>query len=236
MLEHDETMELLTKAKKGDENAKEILLKENTPLIKSIVKRFLNKGVEYDDLFSLASLGFVKAINNFDVSFNVRFSTYAVPLVMGEIKRYLRDDGYIKVSRAIKVLSFKISRYLDEYKLKNQEEPKISEIAEKFDVSEEDVIYALDSSKTPVSVFDRSEEDDTPLLDKLKGADKTDKVDELLILKDGISKLDERERKILILRYYRDMTQTQIANHFGLSQVQISRIESKIYEKLKKEF
>lgn len=236
MLEHSEAMELLTKAKKGDENAKEILITENTPLLKSIIKRFLNKGIEYDDLFSLASLGLIKAINNFDTSFNVRFSTYVVPMVMGEIKRYLRDDGYIKVSRRIKVLSFKIARFSEEYKLSHDDDPKISEIAAHFSVSEEDVVYALDSSKMPVSVFERSEEDDTPLLDRLKCGDKTDKIDEMLILKEGISKLDDREKKILLLRYFRDMTQSQIAGYFGLSQVQISRIESKIYEKLKKEF
>lgn len=236
MLEHNETMELLTKAKAGDESAKELLIKENTPLIKSIVKRFMNKGVEYDDLFSLASLGFVKAINNFDLNFNVRFSTYVVPMVMGEIKRYLRDDGYIKVSRAIKVLSFKISRFSEEYRASHKEDPKISEIAAKFNVPEEDVVCALDSARMPVSVFESSDEDDTPLIDRLKCGDKTERIDELIVLKEGISKLDERERKILILRYYRDMTQTQIANYFGLSQVQISRIENKIYEKLKKEF
>lgn len=236
MPEHSETMELLAKAKSGDENAKEILIKENTPLMKSIIRRFTNKGIDYDDLFSLASLGLVKAINNFDTSFNVRFSTYVVPMVMGEIKRFLRDDGYIKVSRAIKVLSFKIARYSEEYKLTHKEEPKISDIAEKFGVSEEDVVCALDASKTPVSVYESSDGDDTPLLDRLKCSDKTEKIDELIILKGGIAKLDEREKKILLLRYYRDMTQSQIASYFGLSQVQISRLESKIYEKLKKEF
>lgn len=134
------------------------------------------------------------------------------------------------------MLSYKINRFIDEYRKINSVEPKISEIAKNFDVTEEEVVYAIDAVKLPVSIFESTNEDDTPLIDKIKGKDYEKEIDEKLILKKGINKLNDREKKIVLLRFYRDMTQGQIAEYFGLSQVQISRIEAKIMEKLKKEF
>ena len=153
MLEHDEFIKYLQKAKEGDEYAKQIIFENNTPLIKSIIRRFKNKGVEYDDLYQIACIGFLKAINNFDFSFNVKFSTYSVPMVIGEIKRYMRDNGAIKVSRSLKSLANKISRFIDEFQTKNSIAPSIEQIAKQFNVSEDDVVIAIDSVKMPLSIL-----------------------------------------------------------------------------------
>ncbi len=239
MLEHLETMELLRLAKMGDEMAKERLLIENSPLIKSIIRRFKSFGIEYDDLYQQAVVGFMKAINHFDTSFNVRFSTYVVPMVLGEVKRFLRDDGYIKVSRAVKVLSYKIAKFQETFRTENMREAKLEDVAKHFGITEVEVVYAMESLKSPISVFEKidgEEESNCTLLDRLSISKDTREVEDKILLKSAIETLDERERKILILRYYRDMTQGEIAKYFGLSQVQISRIESKIMEKLRAKF
>lgn len=239
MLEHEETMQLVKLAKLGDEEAKNILVSENSPLIKSIIKRFRNFGIEYEDLYQLACVGFMKAVNNFDEGFEVRFSTYVVPMVLGEVKRFLRDDGYVKVSRALKVLSYKISRFQDDFRKEFEKEPTISQIAEKFEIDETQVVFALDCVKQPISIYEKTDEDDersSMLMDKIADANSAKDVDEALILKGAIANLDDREKKIIIFRYYRDMTQGEVAKYFGLSQVQISRLEAKIIEKLRKSF
>lgn len=238
MLEYKETAELLLKAKDGDQAAKEMLLVHNTPLLKSIIKRFYNKGVEYDDLFQLASMGFIKAIKNFNFSFNVKFSTYAVPMIMGEIKRFLRDDGYIKVSRSLKVLYNKIYKYVELCR-KSANEPTIEEIAAYLSVSAEDVVLAMECVKMPVSLFEKSEEGNERslnLIDKLVLNDTTDDTVDKIVLKSILSELNEREKKIIMLRYFRDMTQGEVAKVLGVSQVQVSRLESKILERIKKKF
>ena len=238
MLDQKETAELLLRAKEGDCEAKEKLIVHNTPLLKSIIKRFCNKGVEYDDLFQLASMGFIKAIKNFNFSFNVKFSTYAVPMIAGEIKRFLRDDGYIKVSRSLKVLCNKIYKYA-EIRRKAGKEPTIEEIACHLKVSPEDVVLAMECVKMPLSLFEKSEEGNErslSLIDKLTAGDSTEDTIDKIVLKNILSELSERERKIIMLRYFRDMTQGEVAKILGVSQVQISRLEAKILEKIKKRF
>ena len=238
MLDHNETAELLKRAKEGDAEAKEKLIVHNTPLLKSIIKRFCNKGVEYDDLFQLASMGFIKAIKNFNFSFNVKFSTYAVPMIAGEIKRFLRDDGYIKDSRSLKVLCNKIYKYA-ENRRKAGKEPTVEEIASHLKVSSEDVILAMECVKMPLSLFEKSEEGNErslSLIDKLGAADSTEDVIDKIVLKNILAELSERERKIIMLRYFRDMTQGEVARILGVSQVQISRLEAKILEKIRKKF
>ena len=143
MLNVDETLKLVNLAQNGDENAKTILVNENSPLIKSVIKIYRNKGVEYDDLFQLGCLGFVKAINNFNESFGVKFSTYAVPMIAGEVKRFLRDDGSIKVSRALKTLNIQIEKYIQEYRQNHIDSPSIAELAKHFGVDEEEIVYAM---------------------------------------------------------------------------------------------
>lgn len=236
MLSRDQTIELLKQSKEGSEKAKEELLKANVNLIKSIVKRFLNKGVEYDDLYQLGCMGFLKAVNNFDEKYGVMFSTYAVPLIIGEIKRFMRDDGAIKVSRAVKVLANKINRYNGEYRAKNGSEPRIEDIAEHFNVETSDVVFAIDSARYPVSLNSSDGEDDdnkTELMDKISAPFEQEDLIDKIMLRSFIENLPEREKKVIMLRYFRDKTQSEIASELGVSQVQVSRMESKIIEKMK---
>lgn len=235
MLSHEETMRLLSLAADGDDNATERLIAENTPLLKSIVKRYMGKHIEYDDLFQIAGIGLLKAIKNFKQDFNVRFSTYAVPMILGEIKRQMRDDGYIKVSRSLKSLSSKITRYMDEVIKQGNDDPSVEQIARHFDISPSDVVFALDATRLPVSLYETTSDKDgkqTELVDRLP-TDEDRKMVQSLILKDMLSRLSERERKIIIYRFFRDMTQGEIAEKMGVSQVQISRLETKILDKLK---
>lgn len=233
MLEHDETLELIRKSQAGDRQAKSIIIESNMPLIKSIVKRFKNKYIEYEDLIQLGSLGLVKAINNFDTSYNVKFSTYAVPMITGEIKRFIRDDGAIKVSRAVKLLSSKITQFIDRFIKEFSREPNVEEIATEFGIEKEEVIYALDSSHMPVSLYDKYDDDGKNLIEKLPSNDNQDDVIDKIVLRDCIKDLSDREKLIIYLRYYKDRTQSDIARIIGISQVQVSRIESKVIAKMR---
>ena len=235
MIGHEETMALISKAQQGDESATTTLLTENAPLLKSIIKRFLGKHIEYEDLYQIASIGLLKSIKNFSQEHNVRFSTYAVPMILGEIKRYMRDDGYLKVSRSLKSLSGKITRYVDEKIKENGENPTVEEIAKHFDMEPTDVIFAMDATKLPVSLYDKANDNDgkqTELIEHLPTDDDKKMLDKV-ILKDMLGKLQPREQKIVILRYFRDMTQGEIARKLGVSQVQVSRLENRILKKLK---
>ena len=160
MLSQEKQLDYLRKAKNGDENSKEVLFTNNSPLIKSIIRRFKNKGIEYDDLYQIASIGFLKAINNFDESFGVKFSTYAVPMIIGEIKRFMRDNGAIKVSRTLKILANKISRFIDDYQTANSSSPSIEFIASEFSITPEEVVIALDSIKMPLSIYDKFDDEE----------------------------------------------------------------------------
>ncbi|MBQ3115607.1 MAG: SigB/SigF/SigG family RNA polymerase sigma factor [Clostridia bacterium] len=238
MLNQEELLDYIRKAKLGDEKAKEMIFLHNEPLIKSIIRRFKNKGVEYDDLYQIASIGFLKAINNFDESFCVKFSTYSVPMVIGEIKRYMRDNGAIKVSRTLKILANKINKFIDAYQTENNQSPSIETIAEKFEVSAEEVVVALDSVKMPLSIFDKFEDDDEgqELIDKIPYEDNEDSTLNKIQLSTIIETLSDREKKIIFLRYFRDKTQIEIAETMGVSQVQISRLENKIIDKIRLKF
>ena len=238
MLDQDQTLYLIDQAQRNDHFAKEKLVSENSPLIKSVIKRFINKGIEYDDLYQLGSLGFLKAINNFNKSFNVKFSTYAVPMIAGEIKRFLRDTGIMKISRSVKTLSFKIASYVEEYSRINESSPTIEEISKHFSVDVQDVVFAMESNKQILSLnMDVSDGDGKGIIleEKIASADNFDSVIDNMLLYKSISSLNERERKIIILRYFRDKTQKEVADVMGVSQVQISRIENKVIEKIKSE-
>jgi RNA polymerase sporulation-specific sigma factor len=233
MLDVDETNELIRRAKSGVGEAKEKLLLENTNLIKSIVKRYLGKGVEYDDLYQLASMGLIKAISGFDESFGVRFSTYAVPMIAGEIKRFMRDDGSIKVSRAIKGTAKRINLYIEEYTAEHGVQPTVKAIAQKFEMPESEVVFTMGSTRMPLSIYNQGEYKDEKgqeLLEKLALSDGQEDIIENLQLKCAIDSLPEREKKVIMLRYFRDMTQSEVAHMLGVSQVQVSRIETKIME------
>lgn len=231
----EETTLLIRRAKDGDEQAKDELVKANSPLIKSLIKRYLNKGIEYDDLFQLGSLGFVKAIYNYDESFDTKFSTYVVPMVIGEIKRFMRDDGAIKVSRAIKSQNIKINKYIEEYIKTEYKHPSYEEIAKHFNMDVSEVIFTMDSAKMPVSIYTPADDDDSKnnfLLDKYSTDTSDDMVDNI-VLKDVLKNLNERDKQIIVLRFFRDKTQSEIAKILGVSQVQVSRLENKIIEKMR---
>lgn len=237
MLDVEETNALIRRAKTGDSEAKERLLSENNNLIKSIVRRYLNKGVEYDDLYQLASMGLLKAINGFDESYNVRFSTYAVPMIAGEIKRFMRDDGSIKVSRALKSCAKQINKFIESYSAEHGTTPTIKIIAEKFSLPESEVVFTMGSSRMPVSLYSQSDYKDEKgqeLLSLLPAEDRQEEIIESLQLKTAIESLPEREKKVIMLRYFRDMTQSEVAAMLGVSQVQVSRIENKIMENFRR--
>ncbi len=231
MLIYEQMLALIRQAKNGDEGAKETLLSENVSLIKCIVKRYLNRGVEYDDLFQLASLGFLKAIAGFDENFGVRFSTYAVPMIAGEIKRFMRDDGSVKVSRTLKQTAKEMNAYIEQRTLETGKQPPVSEVAQKFGVEESEAVFILGSSKMPVSIYAGTEYKDgaeRELVESLPAMDTQEEMIDSLLIKGAIEALPERERKIIILRYFRDMTQSEVAKKIGVSQVQVSRLETKI--------
>lgn len=232
MLDNEKIVELVLRAQSGDQDAKEVLTQENSPLIKSLIKRFKDKGVEYDDLFQIGCIGFLKAINNFKTEFGVKFSTYVVPMVIGEIKRFMRDDGAIKVSRALKSLNIQINRFIEQFSSKNQRKPTIEEIAKKFQVEEQDVVMAMDSARMPISLYAPLEDEsgDLTVIDRVENENANDNMLDNLALKEMIKNLQEREKKIILLRYYFDKTQSEIAKELGISQVQVSRLENKILE------
>lgn len=234
-MDSEQTLQLVKLAKEGDQEAKETLVKVNAPLIKSIIKRFKDKGVEYDDLYQIGCMGFLKAINNFDSSFNVKFSTYCVPMVIGEIKRFMRDDGAIKVSRALKTLNLQINKYISSFIALNQRSPSIEQLAKHFNTDENEIVLAMDSARMPVSLYSPidDEEEGLAIIDRVEAEGGQSEMIENIALKDLIKRLSEREKKIIMLRYYFDKTQSEIAKQLNISQVQVSRLENKILESLR---
>ncbi|MBP1889500.1 RNA polymerase sporulation-specific sigma factor [Clostridium moniliforme] len=234
---YDNNSELLPLAKNGDEKALDRLIEMNLPLVSSISKKFLNRGYDYEDIYQIGSIGLVKAIKNFDNSFNVKFSTYAVPMIIGEIKRFLRDDGIIKVSRNVKTLAKKIHYCKEELTKKLNREPTIDELAEYSSIDKEEIIMAIEASSSMQYLYDTIHQDDGApvlLIDKIsqKGEDDTLMIDRIA-LKEAIGSLDTKSRQIIMLRYFKDKTQVQVAKMLGISQVQVSRIEKKVLKKMK---
>lgn len=233
----DDVQDLIRRSQNGDREAQDLLVRRNIGLVSTIVKKFLNRGYDYEDLFQIGSIGLIKAIKNFNTSFNVRFSTYAVPMIMGEIKRFLRDDGLIKVSRSIKETSKKVKQAKEKLAMKNGREATIDEIAKELCITSEDVVMSLESTSQPDYLYETIHQDDgSPVLlidkigeDRDYGSEVVDKV----ALKDLISTLDAKARQVIMLRYFKDMTQSQIAEVLGISQVQVSRIEKKVLEYLR---
>lgn len=235
MLSQEQTVEYIKQAQNGDDAAKTALLEHNMPLIKSIARRYINKQIEYDDLMQLGRLGFIKAINNFDLNYGVRFSTYAVPMIAGEIKRYIRDNGAIKVSRSIKSQNMQLNAYIEQYRCTNGKEPSLKEMADFLKVDTTEIVFIMDSSKYPVSLYAESDDEGLCLVDRISAKGTQDDYIEKLVLRQIIDTFDERDKKIIYLRFYRDETQSEIAKELGVSQVQISRLETKILERIRKE-
>ena len=231
----ENTKELIKLAQNGDKRAKEQIIEENAPLVKSIVKKYLNRGCDYDDLYQVGLMGLLKAISGFDLTFDVRFSTYAVPMICGEVKRFIRDNNSVKMSRSLKELQQKIRYARQKLSVKLNKEPGIKELAEETGATVEDVLLALESMQQPRSldepVFDESGSTLKEIIEDNKA--KTS-LNDKLALHQCISQLEEREKRIILLRYFKDMTQTKIADIMGISQVQISRIESRVLDKLRR--
>lgn len=234
---YDNNIEDIIKAKEGNETAMSKLVENNSGLIWSIVRRFKERGYELDDLYQIGSLGFIKAVKKFDTNFEVRLSTYAVPYILGEIKRFIRDDGPIKVSRSTKELCVKIREIQKEYLNKKGEEIKIEEIAKILKVSKEEIAVALDSVNCVDSIYDTNYKDDNEgnILYKIPSNNDGEKnLIDKIVLKDAIERLNERDKKIILLRYYKGSTQMQVAKILGISQVQVSRIEKKVLSDMRR--
>lgn len=232
----DKNNELIQRAKAGDQQAMEELFSFNMGLVKKIALKFLNRGIELDDAIQIGCIGLQKAIQKFDFSYEVQFSTYAVPMIMGEIKRFLRDDGTVKVSRTIKENAYKINLYTEKYKNRFFREPKITEISEALHLEPEDVVTALSYSPACESLYAPVGDDgSTMLLDKLPGEENQEEIIvEHMTLHELLSELPPRERTVIEMRYFQEKTQNEVAGHLNISQVQVSRIEKKIIEALRK--
>ena len=217
-------------AQQGNEQAMEKILKDNNGLTWSIVKRFTNRGYETEDLYQIGCMGFIKAIKRFDTTFDVKISTYAVPYILGEIKRFIRDDGLIKVSRSIKELGIKIREIEKEYMQKEGKEININTLAEILKVSKEEIAVALDSSRTIESINDdTNDENKASKIETIStGEDEATKIVDKLSINELIQDLETREKEIIILRYYKEKTQTEVAKILGITQVQVSRLEKRI--------
>ena len=230
--------EWLLRAKEGDKEALDKLVENNSGLVWSIVRRFLNRGYEKEDLYQIGCIGLIKAIKRFSFDFNTQFSTYAVPAIMGEIKKFLRDDGLIKVSRSIKEIANKVKLATEFYFGKNGIEPTIKELSEHLKISEGDIIIAMEALRPAESlnaVVNENDKNPVMLLDKIADEQSdNEKEIEKIVLKQLISELSPREQKLISMRYFKGATQSNVAEMLGISQVQVSRMEKKILENMRK--
>lgn len=238
-LSYEDNSQLLPLAKAGDAEAMNMLIEANLPLVTSISKKFINRGYDYEDIYQIGCMGLVKAINNFDDNYNVKFSTYAVPMIIGEIKRFLRDDGIIKVSRNVKSLAKKLHFDKEALTKKLNRDPSIEELAEFSGINKEEILFALESSASMQYLYEVIHQDDGApvlLIDKLSENAAEDKnLTEKIALKEALNNLDTKSRQIIILRYFKDKTQIQVAKMLGISQVQVSRIEKKVLGEMRKQ-
>lgn len=242
----DDTKELILRAHNGDKAARDKLVLENIGLVYSVSRRFAGRGYELEDINQIGTIGLIKAIDKFDDSFDVRFSTYAVPMIAGEIKRFLRDDGMLKVSRSLKENGYRIKKASDKLVSQNGREATIEELAAATELSVEDVVMALEANTDVESIYRtiyQNDGNEVYLVDKLSGSSRDTVRDEFagaqeqllnsILLEQLLAELDELEGKLIMLRYFKEMTQTQVADKLGISQVQVSRLEKKILRKLR---
>ena len=233
----DHTKELIIKAHNNDKSAREKLVIDNSGLVWSIVKRFTGRGAEMEDLYQIGSIGHIKAIDNFNMDYDVKFSTYAVPMITGEIKRFLRDDGIIKISRSIKENGYKC--FMASQKLKGilNREPTIEELSRETGIATEDIIVTMEAGDCVESIYKtiyQKDGNEVCLIDKLEGKDGgSDSIIDNIMINELVDSLCERDRKLIRMRYYEDMTQTQAARVLGISQVQVSRLEKKILNRMR---
>ena len=233
---YNDNLKYIKLAQNNNEEAMEVLIKNNSGLIWNIVRRFIGRGYETDDLYQIGCIGLIKAIKRFDVTLDVQLSTYAVPYIMGEIKRFLRDDGMIKVSRQTKELAIKIKQIQNEYINKLGEEISITKIAEILKVTKEEIAAAIESGNIVESIYNAESQDDDERMLIEKITDEKDEYNHLvdkITLNEIINNLEEKEKKVVILRFYKEKTQSQVGKILGITQVQVSRIEKKVLEKMR---
>lgn len=234
---YENNLTLIEQARNGDKEALNKLVETNLPLVSAISKKFLNRGYEYEDIYQIGCMGLVKAINNFNTDYEVKFSTYAVPMIMGEIKRFIRDDGIIKVSRSIKNTARKLHYDKETLAKKLNREPTIEELSEFSGVNTEDIIFATESASSMQYLYDTIHQDDGApimLIDKIsQDYEEDNEIVNKIALKEALNKLDVKSRQIIMLRYFKDKTQVEVAKMLGISQVQVSRIEKRVLKIMK---
>lgn len=233
-----DTLALIGRAHQGDKEARDTLFEENIGLVYSVARRFAGRGTEMEDLFQIGSIGLLKAVDKFDVSFQVKFSTYAVPMIAGEIKRFLRDDGILKVSRSVKENQYKIFRMREQLERTLGREPTLQELSEGLDMSVEEVILTMESQTEVESLHKtiyQGEGTEISLMDKLpEKENQQEKLLNRIFLEEVLGALEPKERQLIYMRYFQDMTQTEIADKLGVSQVQVSRMEKRVLGKIRK--
>lgn len=237
VLKNHETMELLKKAQAGDKRAREEVVSGNLRLVLSVVQRFSNRGEPMDDLFQVGVIGLLKAVDNFDINLDVKFSTYGVPMIIGEIRRYLRDNSSVRVSRSMRDNAYRALMVKERLTGENQREPSIEEIAKEMEVRRQDVVFALDAIADPVSLYEPVFQDGGDaicVMDQVKDSTNTDEnwLDQISI-KQAMSELNPREKRILALRFYDGKTQMEVAAEVGISQAQVSRLEKGVLDRIK---
>lgn len=238
ILKEKEMKELLIKMQQGDNDAREKFIKGNLRLVLSVIQRFNNRGENVDDLFQVGCIGLIKAIDNFDLSQNVKFSTYAVPMIIGEIRRYLRDNNSIRVSRSLRDIAYKALQVRDKLIRENNKEPNISQIAKELELPREEVVFALDAIQDPVSLFEPIYHDGGDAIYVMDQISDTKNVDENWLenisIKEAMKKLNDREKLILNLRFFDGRTQMEVAHEIGISQAQVSRLEKTALRHMRK--
>lgn len=239
VLKSDETQQLLLKAKAGDKQAREELIAGNLRLVLSVIQRFANRGENADDLFQVGCIGLIKAIDNFNTDLDVKFSTYGVPMIVGEIRRYLRDNSTMRVSRAMRDTAYKVLQAKEAYMAEHQREPTVDEIARMLELKREEVVFALDAIVDPVSLYEPvySDSGDTIcVMDQVRDSKNTDENWlEQIALREAIAKLSDREKRILSLRFFQGKTQMEVSTEVGISQAQVSRLEKNALRQIKKD-
>ena len=238
VLKNDETMELLRRTKAGDQEARRELIEGNLRLVLSVIQRFSGRGENADDLFQVGCVGLIKAIDNFDITQPVRFSTYGVPMIIGEIRRYLRDNSAIRVSRSMRDTAYKVLQVRDKYVAEHQREPTVEQIARELDIPREEVVFAMDAIVDPVSLYEPVYADGGDaicVMDQVRDTRNTDENwTDRIALKEAMKRLDPRERRILSLRFYEGKTQMEVSAEVGISQAQVSRLEKGAINTIKK--
>lgn len=238
VLKSSETMELLRRSKAGDTQARQELIEGNLRLVLSVIQRFAGRGESVDDLFQVGCVGLIKAIDNFDVNQPVKFSTYGVPMIVGEIRRYLRDNSAIRVSRSMRDTAYKVLQVRDKYLAENQREPTVEQIAQELGIPREEVVFAMDAIVDPVSLYEPVYSDGGDaicVMDQVSDTRNTDEAwTDRIALKEAMKRLDDRERRILSLRFYEGKTQMEVSAEVGISQAQVSRLEKGAINTIKK--